>query len=567
MAFDALNLSIIADELKQMLVGGKITKVYQPEKDEVVLFVFNGKTYKLLISANAAVNRIHVTEMPTENPKTAPSFCMLLRKHVIGAEILSVSQMPFERVLDFALTATDDLGYKNDMHLIFELTGKTSNIILTDGNYKIADSIKHLPQDMDSSRIILAGATYRFFEPQNKIAPNDLARIGIFLADCKLPLRKALCDNLLGLSQATVNELTFGIDENDHSVLNNQLVLERIAKLPQLIAHKKPNVVLGANGSPTDVCPWDFEGKKGEKLYFETLNAAHDNYFYLLDQHERIAAKAKSVSTIVKNAVSRTEKKLAIQRQSVLEAENRDELKNFGDLVLSNLWQIKPKQTELTCIDYQTGEQVTIKLDPQLNAQQNAQAYYKKYRKQKSSAEHNAKLVEENEKLLEYLLTIKQNLRFCTDEADLEQIRTELVALGLTKENKTKQKGTQSVAKPIKYVVNGFTVYVGKNNAQNNEVTFKLAKPGDIWLHTQKIHSSHVVILKGEAQTIPNEVIVTAAEICAFFSQAQQGSKIAVDYTDKANVKKPPHAPLGFVIYPTYNTILVDPDRHVELIG
>lgn len=567
MAFDALNLSIIADELKQMLVGGKITKVYQPEKDEVVLFVFNGKTYKLLISANAAVNRIHVTEMSTENPKTAPSFCMLLRKHVIGAEILSVSQMPFERVLDFALTATDDLGYKNDMHLIFELTGKTSNIILTDGNYKIADSIKHLPQDMDSSRIILAGATYRFFEPQNKIAPNDLARIGIFLADCKLPLRKALCDNLLGLSQATVNELTFGIDENDHSVLNNQLVLERIAKLPQLIAHKKPNVVLGANGSPTDVCPWDFEGKKGEKLYFETLNAAHDNYFYLLDQHERIAAKAKSVSTIVKNAVSRTEKKLAIQRQSVLEAENRDELKNFGDLVLSNLWQIKPKQTELTCIDYQTGEQVTIKLDPQLNAQQNAQAYYKKYRKQKSSAEHNAKLVEENEKLLEYLLTIKQNLRFCTDEADLEQIRTELVALGLTKENKTKQKGTQSVAKPIKYVVNGFTVYVGKNNAQNNEVTFKLAKPGDIWLHTQKIHSSHVVILKGEAQTIPNEVIVTAAEICAFFSQAQQGSKIAVDYTDKANVKKPPHAPLGFVIYPTYNTILVDPDRHVELIG
>lgn len=566
MAFDALNLSIIADELRQTLVGGKITKVYQPERDEIVLFVYNGKTYKLLISANAGVNRIHLTDMPTENPKTAPSFCMLLRKHVIGAEILSVTQMPFERVLDFALTATDELGYKNDMHLIFELTGKTSNLILTDGDYKIADSIKHLPQDMNTDRIILAGAKYRFFEPQDKIEPFDLPRIKAFLEGCKLPLRKTLPNVLLGVSQATVNELLRGIDEDDHSAVNNELVMTRLAELKTFVAHKQPNVVM-QNGTPVDVCPWNFESKKGEKQFFDTLNAAHDRYFYLLDQSQRIAAKAKSVATIVKNAVSRTEKKLAIQRQSVLEAENREELKNFGDLVLSNLWQIKPKQTELVCQDYATGKTVTIALDPQLNPQQNAQAYYKKYRKQKSSAEHNAKLAEENEKLLDYLQTIKQNLKYCADEADLEQIRAELVALGLTKENKTKQRGQSPVAKPLKYVIQGFTVLVGKNNAQNNEVTFKLAKQGDVWVHTQKIHSSHVVILKGDAPSVPDSVIVTAAEICAYFSQASQGSKIAVDYTDRANVKKPPKAPLGFVIYPTYNTIIVDPCRHVELLG
>ena len=566
MAFDALSLSVLAEEFQTLLVGGKITKIYQPERDEIVLFVFNKTTYKLLISANAGVNRVHITSMPTDNPKVAPTFCMLLRKHITNATITGVTQMPYERVLDFALTVSDDLGYKKDMHLVFELTGKTSNIVLTDGNYVILDSIKHLPQDLDAKRIIMAGAKYNFFLPQQKIEPFDLPRIREYLDHCNLPLRKTLPEVLLGVSQATVNEILCGIDENDHTILNHAKVVDRIAQYKVNLANKKPCVVL-RNGTPIDVCPFDYQSVKGERVFYTTLNEAHDSYYYLLDQAQRFNDKAKSVTTVVKNAISRTEKKLSAQRQSVLDAENRELFRQYGDLILSNIWRIQPKQKTLVCENYfDDNAQVTIPLDEQLSPQQNANAYYKKYRKLKSAYEHNTLLVEENTKLLEYLLTIKHNLAFCTDQDDLAQIRQELVELGLIKEKRTNKKQADAPMKPLCYDIDGYLVYVGKNNMQNNHVTFKIARPTDMWLHTQKIHSSHVVIVNDKGGEIPDNVLVKSAEICAYYSQAQKGSKIAVDYTLKANIKKPSHAPLGFVVYNTYYTMLVDPDRHINLL-
>ncbi|MBQ8873263.1 MAG: NFACT family protein, partial [Clostridia bacterium] len=249
MAYDALSLSVLAEEFRQILVGGKITKIYQPERDEIVLFVFNKQTHKLLISSNAGVNRIHITQMPTDNPKVCPTFCMLLRKHITNATIVAVDQMPYERVLDFTLNVSDDLGYKKVMHLIFELTGKTSNIILTDQNYVVADSIKHLPQDLESKRIVMAGAKYNFFLPQDKIEPFDLPRIRAFLAQCNSPLRTALSQTLLGVSQTTVNEILSGIDENNHTLVNNDLIVQRIAMYKANLQNKKPCVIL-VNGTP-----------------------------------------------------------------------------------------------------------------------------------------------------------------------------------------------------------------------------------------------------------------------------------------------------------------------------
>ena len=565
MAYDALTLSVLCEELSSALVGGKITKIYQPERDEIILFVFNRQTYKLLISSNAGVNRIHITEMPTDNPKTAPSFCMLLRKHLTNATITGITQMPYERVLEFALQVNDELGYKKDMKLIFELTGKTSNVILTDENYTILDSIKHLPQDLDSKRIIISGAKYAFFSPQVKIFPFDLPRVREFLSNCNTPLRKTLPEVLLGVSVSTVNEILYKIDENDHSLINHSLVVDRLAQYKSNLAHKKPNVVL-RDGNPIDVNPFDYQSVSGEKIYFDTLNRAHDYYYYLLDKTQRAASKAKSISTVVKNAISRTEKKLAIQRQSVLEAENREQFKNYGDLILSNIWQIKQGSEALACYDYYTNQEVKILLDKQLTPQQNAQAYYKKYRKLKSSAEHNGKLIEENTKLLEYLTTIKASIKYSVEADDLQQIREELIDLGLIREKQQNKKKIDAPVKPLKYDVCGYAVYVGKNNAQNNYVTFKLAKPDDVWLHTQKIHSSHVVIVNDKNTAVPDDVIVTAAEICAYYSQANNGSKIAVDYTPKSSVKKPNKAPLGFVVYETYKTVLVNPDRHVTLL-
>ncbi len=560
MAFDALTLSVLKRELAEKLTGGKITKIYQPERDEIVLFVFNKQTFKLLISANANVNRIHLTEMPTDNPKTAPSFCMLLRKHLTNAAIVGVNQMPFERVIEFCLQVSDELGYKRDMRLIFELTGKTSNIILTDGNYIVLDSIKHLPQDINSARIIMAGAKYNFFAPQNKIEPFDLPRVREFLRQTRLPLRKTLPETLLGVSQTTVNEILWKLDENDHSDANNAAVIGRLAAYRDNLQRPQPNVVL-QNGNPTEVCPFDYQSQKGEKVFFDSLNRAHDHYFFLLDRAQRFADKAKSVSTLVKNAVSRTEKKLAAQRQTLLEAESRETYRKYGDLILSNLWNIS-RQDSLTCTDFEDGSTVTVPLDKNLSPQQNAQAYYKKYRKLKSSFEHNSRLVEENSALLAYLLTIKESLRFCNEADDLQQIRQELTSLGLIREKHTvKQKETP--VRPLHYDVHGFDVYVGKNNTQNNYVTFRLAKAEDIWLHTQKVHSCHVVIV-ANGRDVPDNVIQAAAEICAYYSQARAGSKIAVDYTNKQNVKRPNKAPTGFAVYNTCNTVYVDPDRHVE---
>lgn len=562
MAYDALSLSVLTHEFANTLIGGKITKIYQPEKDEIVLFVFNKQTYKLLISSNAGVNRIHLTQATFDNPKTAPSFCMLLRKHVTNAVITSVRQMPYERVVEFVLSVCDELGYKRQMSLIFELTGKTSNIILTDENYVVLDSIKHLPQDIDSKRIVLSGAKYSFFLPQDKIEPFDLDKIGAYLASTALPLRKSLPDTLLGVSQATVNEILFGLDENDHTIVNNDRVIAGIKRYRDGLTNPRPNVVL-RDGTPVDVCPFDYLSVKGDRVYYPTLNEAHDNYYFLLDKAQRFASKSKSVSTVVKNAISRTEKKLAIQRQSVLEAENRETYKQYGDLILSNIWQIAPSCEQFTCFNYYDNTETVIALDKNMTAQQNAQSYYKKYRKLKSSAEHNSKLVEENQALLDYLLTIKSSLKYCNDGDDLQQIKEELIGLGLIKEKQTKRAKTETPMKPLHYEIDGYDVYVGKNNAQNNYVTFKLSRPNDLWLHTQKIHSSHVVIVNGKSYDVPLETVIKAAEICAFYSQANGGTKIPVDYTLKSNVKKPPKAPLGFVIYPTYQTILVNPNRHV----
>ncbi len=561
MAYDALSLGVLVKEFQTTLVGGKITKIYQPEKDEIVLFVFNKQTFKLLISSNAGVNRIHLTNAAFENPKTAPTFCMLMRKHITNAIITAVTQMPYERVVEFSLSVTDELGYKKDMRMVFELTGKTSNIILTDSDYTILDSIKHLPQDIDCKRLIMSGAKYSFFLPQNKIEPFDFTRVGAFLNDCKAPLRKTLPETLLGVSQTTVNEILFGLDENDHSAANNEKVIERLKDYKIGLNNPQPNVTLN-DGSPKEVCPFEYRSQKGEKVYYSTLNQAHDNYYLLLDKAQRFTSKAKSVSTIVKNAVSRTEKKLAIQRQSVLDAQNRETFKQYGDLILSNLWKIKTNDCEVECFNYYENRDVIIPLDKTLSPQQNAQAYYKKYRKLKSSAEHNVKLAEDNQKLLDYLLTIKDSLRYCNESEDLQQIREELITLGLIKEKQQKKK-IDTPVKPLHYVIDGYNVYVGKNNAQNNFVTFKLGKPNDIWLHTQKIHSSHVIIVNDKNEDVSLEVIQKAAEICAYYSQAASGTKIPVDYTKKINVKKPPKSPPGYVIYNTCQTILVDPNRRV----
>ena len=563
MAFDALSLSILCDEFAQNLTGGKITKIYQPEKDELVFFIFNKRTYKLLMSANASVNRIHLTERPTDNPSVCPAFCMLLRKHLTNATITGVAQQPLERALCFDLQNKNELGYGKKMHLVFELTGKTSNVVLTDENFVIADTLKHLPQDLSSKRVLLAGAKYEFLPPQEKIAPFDFTKVRALLQADKTPLRTLLSEKLLGVSQETIGEVLYGVDENDHTDRNVEKVVARLAYLRDAVASPRPNVVY-KNGSPDCVCPFDYQSKLGEKVFRDSLNAAHDEFYYETDKYRRFRDKAKSISTIVKNAVSRTEKKIAAQKQGLLEAQDAEKNKIFGDLLLANIHLIKYGASSVEVCNYyeESCPNVVIPLEVNLTAQQNAQKYYKKYRKQKSTVEHNSRLIEENEKLLDYYTSVKKSLDFCNEQSDLDEIRAELVEHGLIKEKKTANKQHETPSKPLVYDVGGYTVYVGKNNVQNNFVTFKIAKPADVWLHASKMHSAHAVIVNDKNGAVPDEVVVVAAEIVAFFSEGRYAGKVPVDFTEKAVVKKPPKAPTGFVVYDSYNTLLVTPNEH-----
>ena len=563
MAIDALSLSLLLTEQRNFLMGGKINKVFMPEKDEVVLTIFNKKTYKLLFSCNNNVNRVVLTQTETKNPLTAPSFCMLLRKHLLNGTILDIAQQPFERVVDYKINTKNDLGYSFEVHLIFEPTGRDSNLILTDANYKIIDSLRHFSCDLQTARIILPNANYKFFPPQDKLLPTQTEQINIEAQNC-CDLRQFLRERILGISPSTAQEIYVLADKQADKIAKSvQLYLDKLENNPQ------PNILFN-NKTPTEVLPHDYKSKLGNKVFFHTLNEAHDRFYGEKNKIQRFNEKAKSVSTNLKNALARTEKKLGIQKQAILEAEKNTENKLFGDLILSNLHIIKKNMTEISVVNYFEPDAPTIKipLDPSLSPQQNAQVYYKKYAKQKSSLKYNTKLVEENTQLLQYLKGIAKNLTFCDTDNDLAEIIKELSEKKIIKNTTTPKdkKHPPHITTPLHYNIEGFDVFVGKNNIQNDYITFKLAKPKDLWLHTQKIHSSHAIITNNQNTTIPDIVLLKTAEIVANFSQAEQGTKVPVDFCLKKYVKKPSGAPYGFVVYTDFSTILVNPDKHIECL-
>ncbi len=565
MAYDSLTLSILVKELNIALLGAKINKISQPERDEIFLHTFGKGNNKLVISANATINRIHLTANNLASPVTAPNFCMLLRKHISNATITNIEQMPFERVVDFTLETKNDLGYFETKHLIFELTGKTSNIILTNSDYVIFDTLKHLPTDINTERILLNGAKYQFFPVRDKITINETEKIELLVTSSNIPLKSLLLDYLLGVSVSTINEIMYSIDENNHSQINAKRIIDSITNYKQNIENPKPNIVF-CNGVPNEVYPFDYHSVKGEKRYFETLNNAHDQFFILKDNALRYQQKSKTVSNAVKNAISRTEKKIAIQAESLIDCQDYEKYKTMGDMILGNIYLLKPNATNLTAIDYSNEDckEITIELDKNLSAQRNAQEYFKKYRKQKNTIEITKNIIEDNKKQLDYLRGVAQFIKFCDNDNDLNEINEELVNAGVIKEKSNRVKKLPQ-SKPLHYNIEGFDIFVGKNNVQNDFLTNKMAKSDDIWLHTQSIHSSHTIIISNNI-SIPDEVILLSAEITAFYSQAQQGTKIAVDYTPKKYLSKPKKAPLGFVVYDQYNTVIVNPNPHLEFV-
>ena len=568
MPLDALCLTAVAEELRPTLVGAKIDKIYQPTRDEVVLFLRGqGENVRLLLSANPGHPRAHLTTLPRENPDKPPMFCMLLRKHLLGGRILELNQPPLERILDFRLETIDELGDRVERRLVLEAMGRSANLLLLDGEGRIVDCTRRVDGDLaKGQRQLLPGLFYRQPPAVDKLNSFTLEpeELRLVLAN---PLGKAwdklLLDSFTGLSPLVARELAFRAGDDSEKLAAE---LEKLGKSVEE-NHFTPYLLV-REGKPVDFTflPVLQYGPETESIPRESFSALLDDFFSDRESAERVRQRGQDLVKSVTSARDRTARKLGNQARELEATKNRERLRELGDILTSNLHLMEKGMSTFRTMDFYNpeGGEVDIPLDPLLTPQQNAAKYYKEYNKAKTAEEMLTIQIEKGEKELEYLNSVLENIALAEGEKDLQEIRQELTETGYLRRPKTAAKRAKKVSgKPIEFrSSSGLRISVGKNNSQNDLLTTKLAYKSDIWLHTQKIHGSHVILWLegGEADA---RSLTEAAQLAAYFSQARDGSKVPVDYTPVKYVKKPAGARPGMVVYTTYQTAVVEPDAEL----
>ena len=567
MPLDALCLTAVAEELRRAVVGGKIDKIYQPTRDEIVLFLRGqGENLKLLLSANPGHPRAHLTTLNRENPDKPPMFCMLLRKHLLGGRILELNQPPLERILDFKLETIDELGDRVERRLVLEAMGRSANLILLDGEGRILDCIRRIDGDLSKGqRQVLPGLFYRPPAPPAKQNPFllDEAELAAALDNPmgKEP-EKLLMDAFTGLSPLIARELVFRAGGEEGLV-------RELDKLQKTVNEKDfAPYLLVREGKAADFSflPILQYGPETESIRQESFSALLDRFYERREAAERVKQRGQDLVKAVTNARDRTARKLANQEKELAATLDREGLRQQGDIITSNLHRMEKGMSVLRAANFYDPEyqEIDIKLDPLLTPQQNAAKYYKDYNKAKKAEEMLTIQIEKGEKELEYLNSVLENIHLAEGERDLGEIRQELTDTGYLRRPKTAAKREKKVAgKPMEFrSTAGLRISVGKNNSQNDQLTTKLAYKSDIWLHTQKIHGSHVILWLegGEADA---QSLTEAAILAATFSQAGDSTRVPVDYTPVKYVKKPAGARPGMVVYTTYQTAVVDPDQEL----
>lgn len=564
MPLDALCLTAVAEELRPVLEGAKIDKIYQPTRDEVVLFLRGqGENVRLLLSANPGHPRAHLTTLTRENPDKPPMFCMLLRKHLLGGRILELNQPPLERILDFRLETIDELGDRVERRLVLEAMGRSANLILLDGEGRIIDCIRRIDGDLSKGqRQVLPGLFYRQPPVPDKLNPFTLIEDELLAAldnPTQREPEKLLMDTFTGLSPLIARELAFraGGAEGLHSAL---LKLRKDIKENNFTPY-----LLVRDGKPVDFSflPILQYGPETESIRQESFSVMLDGFYERREAAERVRQRGQDLVKTVTNARDRTARKLANQEKELAATLDREKLREQGDIITSNLHAMEKGMTVLKAMNFYDPEyrEIEIKLDPLLTPQLNAAKYYKEYNKAKTAEKMLTLQIEKGERELEYLNSVLENLELAEGERDLGEIRQELTDTGYLRRAKTAAKREKRVAgKPMEFRSSaGLRITVGKNNSQNDQLTTKMAYKSDIWLHTQKIHGSHVILWLegGEADA---QSLTEAAVLAATFSQARESTRVPVDYTPVKYVKKPAGARPGMVIYTTYQTAVVDPD-------
>lgn len=570
MALDGIVIAQLASELNKGITGARINKISQPEKDELLLTIKCSDGLKrLLISANASVPLLYFTEKTKLNPITAPNFCMLLRKHITNARILSIEQPDMERILVFHLEHLDELGDLCQKKLIIELMGKHSNIILCNDNDMILDSIKHISSQISSVREVLPGRPYFIPRQEGKRNPILCSRTEFrqIVPEKPTSAAKAIYTSLTGLSPLIANEICYrsGIDadapcaslspeEKDHLSDTFIQFIEQIKS-----CDFSPNIVR-ENGIPIEFSSVILHMYRDlDTVPYESISKVLEDYYEQKSQHTRIRQKSSDLRHVVNLLLERNRKKFELQSKQIRDTEKRDRYKVYGELIHTYGYQLPPASKNLETIDFYTGEPVSIPLDPDLSPPENAKKYFEKYNKLKRTFEALSDLIEDTRSEIIHLESISTALDISEDEADLQQIKEELAECGYIRQHFSKKK-QRTVSRPHHYISSdGYDIYVGKNNLQNEEITFKLGEGNDWWFHAKGIPGSHVII-KTKDGKIPDRTFEEGARLAAYYSKGRDSEKVEIDYLQKKNVKKPNKGKPGFVVYYSNFSMAIPPD-------
>lgn len=568
MALDGIVIANMVQELNDTICGGKINKIAQPENDELMLTIKNQKNqYRLLISAGASLPLIYLTQVNKPSPMTAPNFCMLLRKHIGSGKILRVWQPGLERIINFEIEHLNELGDVCRKTLVMEIMGKHSNIIFCNEEGMIIDSIKHVSLQMSSVREVLPGRTYFIPETQHKWNPLEVSA-ETFTAEISakpMALAKALYTTFTGISPLTAEEICHRASLESAQSANSfsELELTHLYRIFSFIMEDvkngtfTPNIIFQGE-EPVDFSSiqlTQYQDKTTAK--YPTISEVLENYYAVKNTITRIRQKSSDLRKIVQTALERNRKKYDLQLKQLKDTEKRDKHKVYGELINTYGYNLEPGAKKLEALNYYTNEMITIPLDPTLTPQENAKKNFDKYNKLKRTFEALTDLIEETQDEIKHLESISTSLDIALSEEDLVQVKEELMDYGYIKRKYTGKK-VKITSKPFHYLSSdGYHMYVGKNNFQNDELTFKIATGNDWWFHAKGAPGSHVIV-KANNEELPDRTFEEAARLAAYYSKNRSAEKVEIDYVEKKHVKKTNGGKPGFVIYHTNYSMLID---------
>lgn len=569
MPFDGIVLKAVSNEINLALLNGRVEKIFQPSRDEVFINIYsNNSKMRLLASANAAYPRIHLTASEPFNMPLVSNFCILLRKHLTGSKLTHIFQPGLERILELKFEGTDDIGDPTIRYFVIEIMGKHSNLILLNQNRKIIDSIKHVGMETSRLREIMPGRDYLYPNTQDKLSifdseANNMIR-KIFSSDDTDNIHKYILDSFAGFSLFASREFAkevFSYKEgNGYQDIASRVLQDTIAGLN--LNSLKPYIMRDENGKPLDFHCLFFSHFNADSIKkYPSISKAVEDYYNSKSFYNKLTSRKAELSNAVNYKLKKCIKKIGIQTKNLSDSENKEDLKLYGELITSNLYRISEGAEEITVTNYYSPNcaELTILLNPSISPASNAQAYFKKYSKAKKTHEAAASLLSQLEKDKVYFENLLYQIEDAGTDNDIKEIRNELVNEKIISE-KSKSKKTVLPLVPLEFISSdGFVILVGKNNRQNDHLTFKTAARTDFWLHTRNIPGSHVII-KAEKKEVPESTLIEACTLAAYHSKSRNSTHVPVDYTQVKYVKKPAGAKPGFVIYENFKTITVNPD-------